>query len=49
MQILLLIRLLKKLSVRQAENFVKIFKNKKQKSNINKDLKYQRFRNVCIK
>jgi len=27
----------KKLSVRQAENFVKIFKNKKQKSNINKD------------
>ena len=36
MQILLLIRLLKKLSVRQAENFVKIFKNKKQKSNINK-------------
>ncbi len=27
----------KKLSVRQAENFVKIFKNKKQKSNIDKD------------
>ena len=27
----------KKLSVRQAENFVKIFKNKKQKSNSNKD------------
>ena len=27
----------KKLSVRQAENFVKIFKNKKQKSNISKD------------
>tara|TARA_Y100000768_G_scaffold320913_1_gene256804 strand:+ start:93 stop:935 length:843 start_codon:yes stop_codon:yes gene_type:complete len=27
----------KKLSVRQAENFVKIFKNKRQKSNINKD------------
>ncbi len=27
----------KKLSVRQAENFVKIFKNKKQKSNVSKD------------
>ena len=27
----------KKLSVRQAENFVKIFKNKKQKSGITKD------------
>ena len=27
----------KKLSVRQAENFVKIFKNKKQKSNQSKD------------
>ena len=27
----------KKLSVRQAENFVKIFKNKKHKSNISKD------------
>ncbi len=27
----------KKLSVRQAENFVKLFKNKKQKSRINKD------------
>ena len=27
----------KKLSVRQAENFVKIFKNKKQKSNFSKD------------
>ena len=27
----------KKLSVRQAENFVKIFKNKKQKSRIFKD------------
>ena len=27
----------KKLSVRQAENFVKIFKNKKQKSRISKD------------
>ena len=27
----------RKLSVRQAENFVKIFKNKKTKSNISKD------------
>ena len=27
----------KKLSVRQAENFVKIFKNKKQKSKASKD------------
>ena len=37
MQVLLQLKLLeKKLSVRQTENFVKMFKNKKQKSNVKK-------------
>ena len=38
MLLLLQIKLLKKnLSVRQAENFVQLFKNKRQKSKITKD------------
>ena len=36
-QVLLQVKLLKKLSVRQAENFVKIFKNKNIKSQSKKD------------
>ena len=40
----------KKLSVRQAENFVKIFKNKKQKSRLNlKDTKYYCTRTIYFK
>ena len=37
MQVLLQTKLSRKLSVRQAENFVKIFKNKKQKLRVSKD------------